>query len=109
MRPQNPTTASHLVSFSRARPLATGISALGSFKLVARMLWASRHGGDQWLIIVSQAEICSSTPRRSKLRLLNRERPPLMPSAPATGQSRGTGMRDHYIKPSDAQFIRLFR
>ncbi len=47
---------SHRVSFNGMRPLALTkrqvVSVLGSSKLVARMLWASRHGGDRWLLIV---------------------------------------------------------
>ena len=49
-------TRRHRVSFNGTRPLALtkrqAVSALGSSKLVARMLWASRHAGDRWLVIV---------------------------------------------------------
>jgi hypothetical protein len=49
-------SSSHRVSFNGTRPLALtkrqAVSALGSSKLVARMLWASRHAGDRWLVIV---------------------------------------------------------
>jgi hypothetical protein len=55
MKPHKPTSP-HLVSFAGARPLALtkrqAVTALGSSKLVARMLWASRYAGDQWLVIV---------------------------------------------------------
>jgi hypothetical protein len=49
MKPHNPTSP-NLVSFAGARPLALtkrqAITALGSSKLVARMLWASRYAAD---------------------------------------------------------------
>ena len=86
MRPQEPTSP-HLVSFGGVRPLALtkrqAISALGSSKLVARMLWASRHAGDQWLMIVRSGRdllIDTSSVEAAYGRLLNGELPPLMPS-----------------------------
>ena len=55
MRPTKQNSP-HLVSFAGVRPLALtkrqAVCALGSSKLVARMLWASRNAGDQWLVIV---------------------------------------------------------
>jgi hypothetical protein len=93
MRPQEPTST-HLVSFGGVRPLALtkrqAISALGSSKLVTRMLWASRHAGDQWLIIVRSGRdllIDTSSVEAAYGRLLNGEQPPLMPSESRLGDS----------------------
>jgi hypothetical protein len=86
MRPQEPTSP-HLVSFGDVRPLALtkrqAVSALGSSKLVARMLWASRHAGDQWLGIVKSGRdllIDTASVEAAYGRLLNGVQPPLMPS-----------------------------
>ena len=77
----------HLVSFAGVRLLALtkpqAVCALGSSKLVARMLWASRHAGDQWLIIVRSGRdllIDTSSVEAAYGRLLNGELPPLTPS-----------------------------
>ena len=86
MRSQEPTPP-RFVSFCGVRPLALtkkqAIFALGSSKLVARMLWASRHAGDQWLIIVRSGRdllIDTASVEAAYGRLLNGELPPLMPS-----------------------------
>jgi hypothetical protein len=75
------------VLFNGTRPLALtkrqAVSALGSPKLVARMLWASRHAGDRWLVIVRSGRdllIDTHSVETAYERLLNGEQPPLMPS-----------------------------
>jgi hypothetical protein len=70
MRPQEPTSP-HLVSFGGVRPLALtkrqAVAALGSCKLVARMLWASRYAGDPRLVIArnristAESERCAAS------------------------------------------------
>jgi len=69
------------------RPLALNkkqvIAALGSSKLVARMLWASRYAADPWLVLVRQGRdllIDTASVESAYERLLNGEQPPLMPS-----------------------------
>ena len=86
MKLPNPTSP-HLVSFAGARPLALtkrqAVTALGSSNLVARMLWASRYAGDQWLVIVRSGRdllIDTASVEAAYERLLNGEQPPLMPS-----------------------------
>jgi hypothetical protein len=86
MKLQKPTSP-HVVSFAGVRPLALtkrqAVCALGSSKLVARMLWASRHAGDQWLIIVRSGRdllIDTASVEAAYGRLLSGEQPPLMPS-----------------------------
>jgi len=86
MRPTKQNSP-HLVSFAGVRPLALtkrqAVSALGSSKLVARMLWASRRAGDQWLVIVRSGRdlfIDTASVEAAYGRLLNGEVPPLMPS-----------------------------
>jgi hypothetical protein len=86
MKPNKPSSP-HLVSFSGVRPLALtkrqAVSALGSSKLVARMLWASRHAGDPWLVIVRSGRdllIDTASVEAAYGRLLDGEQPPLMPS-----------------------------
>jgi hypothetical protein len=80
-------TSPHLVSFAGARPLALtkrqAITALGSSKLVARMLWASRYSGVQWLVIMRLGRdllIDTASVEAAYERLLGGEQPPLMPS-----------------------------
>ena len=77
---------SHRVSFNGMRPLALTkrqvVSVLGSSKLVARMLWASRHAGDRWLLIVRSGRdllIDTESVEVAYERLLRGEQPPLMP------------------------------
>lgn len=77
---------SRRVSFAGIRPLALtkkqAVFALGSSKLVARMLWASRHAGDRWLTIVRQGRdllIDTESVELAYERLLGGEQPPLMP------------------------------
>ena len=77
----------HLVSFAGTRPLALtkrqAVTALGSSKLVARMLWASRYAGDPWLVIVRSGRdllIDTASVEAAYERLLSGEQPPLMPS-----------------------------
>jgi hypothetical protein len=86
MKPNKPSSP-HLVSFAGVRPLALTkrqtVSALGSSKLVARMLWASRHAGDPWLVIVRSGRdllIDTASVECAYGRLLSGEQPPLMPS-----------------------------
>jgi hypothetical protein len=86
MKLQKPTSP-HVVSFAGVRPLALtkrqAVCALGSSKLVARMPWASRHAGDQWLIIVRSGRdllIDTASVEAAYGRLLSGEQPPLMPS-----------------------------
>ena len=75
------------ISFNSMRPLALNkkqaVAALGSSKLVARMLWASRYAEDQWLILVRQGRdllIDTASVESAYKRLLQGEQPPLMPS-----------------------------
>jgi hypothetical protein len=77
----------YAVSFAGDRPLALtkrqAVAALGSSKLVARMLWASRHVGDPWLVIVRSGRdllIDTASVEAAYRRLLSGEQPPLMPS-----------------------------
>jgi hypothetical protein len=86
--------STHLVSFAGVRPLALtkrqAVCALGSSKVVARMLWASRHTGDEWLIIVRSGRdllIDTASVEAAYGRLLNGEQPPLMPSERRLGDS----------------------
>jgi hypothetical protein len=74
------------VSFDGIRPLALTkkqvVSALGSSKLVARMLWASRHTCDQWLVVVRPGRdllIDTVSVETAYERILHGEQPPLMP------------------------------
>jgi hypothetical protein len=83
----NKPPAPHVVSFGGARPLALtkrqAVTALGSSKLVARMLWASRHASDQWLVIVRSGRdllIDTASVEAAYERLLSGGQPPLMPS-----------------------------
>ena len=76
---------SHRVSFNGMRPLALTkrqvVSVLGSSKLVARMLWASRHVGDKWLVVVRSGRdllIDTESVEVAYERLLRGEQPPLM-------------------------------
>jgi hypothetical protein len=80
-------TSPHVVSFAGVRPLALTkrqtVTTLGSSKLVARMLWASRYAGDQWLVIVRSGRdllIDTASVEAAYERLLNGDQPPLMPS-----------------------------
>jgi hypothetical protein len=92
--------SSHRVSFNGTRPLALtkrqAVSALGSSKLVARMLWASRHAGDRWLVIVRSGRdllIDTESVETAYERLLNGEQPPLMPS-----ECRAPGLRKNMAR-----------
>ena len=92
--------SSHRVSFNGTRPLALtkrqAVSALGSSKLVARMLWASRHAGDRWLVIVRSGRdllIDTDSVETAYERLLNGEQPPLMPS-----ECRAPGLRKNMVR-----------
>jgi len=76
----------HRISFNGMRPLALNkkqaIAALGSSKLVARMLWASRYAADPWLVLVRQGRdllIDTASVESAYERLLDGEQPPLMP------------------------------
>lgn len=64
-------TRRHRVSFNGTPPLALtkrqAVSALGSSKLVARMLWASRHAGDRWLVIVRSGRECRAPGLRKNM------------------------------------------
>jgi hypothetical protein len=87
-------TSPHVVSFSGARPLTLtkrqAVTVLGSSKLVARMLWASRYAGDQWLVIVRSGRdllINTASVEAAYQRLLNGEQPPLMPSERRSGEN----------------------
>lgn len=69
------------------RPLALTkkqiIAVLGSAKLVDRMLWATRHAGAGWLIIIREGRdllVATESVETAYLRLLGGELPPLMPS-----------------------------
>jgi hypothetical protein len=86
MRPTKQNSP-HFVSFAGVRPLALtkrqAVCALGSSKLVARMLWASRYAGDPWLVIVRSGRdllIDTASVEAAYGRLLDGEQPPLMPS-----------------------------
>jgi hypothetical protein len=77
---------SRRVSFDGVRPLALtkkqAVSALGSSKLVTRMLWASRHTRDAWLVVVRSGRdllIDTESVEAAYERLLHGEQPPLMP------------------------------
>lgn len=82
---KNPPS-SRRVSFDGIRPLALtkkqAVTALGSSKLVARMLWASRHTRDEWLVVVRPGRdllIDTVSVETAYERLLRGEQPPLMP------------------------------
>ena len=97
---KNGEPSSHRVSFNGTRPLALtkrqAVSALGSSKLVARMLWASRHAGDRWLVIVRSGRdllIDTDSVETAYERLLGGEQPPLMPS-----ECRVPGSRKNMVR-----------
>lgn len=82
---KNPPPSRH-VSFDGIRPLALTkrqtVSALGSSKLVTRMLWASRHTRDKWFVIVRHGRdllIDTESVEAAYERLLRGEQPPFMP------------------------------
>src|SRR3546814_12983416 len=61
----------------------TPLCRSGSSKLVARMLWASRHAGDPWLVIVRSGRdllIDTASVEAAYGRILDGDQPPLMPS-----------------------------
>ena len=91
----NHPLTSRRVSFDGTRPLALtkkqAVSALGSSKLVARMLWASRHTHDQWLVVVRPGRdllIDTVSVETAYERLLRGEQPPLMPCERRTRQTQ---------------------
>ncbi len=94
---QNHPSPSHRVVFNGMRPLALSkrqtVAALGSSKLVTRMLWASRHADDSWLLIVRQGRdllIDTESVEVAYDRLLRGEHPPLMPCERRTdSENRG--------------------
>lgn len=76
----------HHVSFNGVRPLALTkrqvATALGSTKLVTRMLWASRHTADLWLLVVRAGRdllIDTQSVETAYQRMLRGELPPRMP------------------------------
>ncbi len=75
------------VSIGGMRPLALTkkqiISILGSAKLVDRMLWATRHAGARWFLIIREGRdllIATESVETAYARLVTGELPPLMPS-----------------------------
>ncbi len=69
------------------RPLALTkkqiISVLGSVKLVDRMLWATRHAGGKWFLIIREGRdllVATESVETAYQRLAGGELPPLMPS-----------------------------
>ena len=94
----NQQPSSHRVSFNGTRPLALtkrqAVSALGSSKLVARLLSASRNAGDGWLVIVRSGRdllLDTDSVETAYQQLLGGEQPPLMPT--------NAGVRDLSEKP----------
>jgi len=75
------------VSIAGMRPLALTkkqiIAVLGSSKLVDRMLWATRHAGGSWFLILREGRdllVATESVETAYERLVNGELPPLMPS-----------------------------
>lgn len=69
------------------RPLALTkkqiIAVLGSAKLVDRMLWATRHAGGHWFMIIREGRdllVATESVEEAYVRLVTGELPPLMPS-----------------------------
>ncbi len=69
------------------RPLALTkkqtIAVLGSAKLVDRMLWATRHAGGRWFMIIREGRdllVATESVESAYARLVSGEVPPLMPS-----------------------------
>lgn len=60
------------------------------------MLWASRHAGDRWLVIVRSGRdllIDTESVETAYERLLNGEQPPLMPS-----EGHAPGLRKNMVR-----------
>ena len=79
--------SSQRVLIDGMRPLALTkkqiITVLGSAKLVDRMLWATRHAGDRWFVIIREGRdllVATESVETAYSRLVNGELPPLMPS-----------------------------
>jgi hypothetical protein len=75
------------VSIDGMRPLALTkkqtIAVLGSAKLVDRMLWATRHAGGRWFMIIREGRdllVATESVESAYARLVSGEVPPLMPS-----------------------------
>jgi hypothetical protein len=86
-RKMKPEPSVQRVSIDGMRPLALTkkqtIAVLGSAKLVDPMLWATRHAGGMWFMIIREGRdllVATESVESAYARLVSGEVPPLMPS-----------------------------
>jgi hypothetical protein len=98
-RPKTVPPETAIISINGIRPLAVtkrqAIVAVGSPKVVQRMLWCARHQpADPWLRLArpgragTECLIDTESLEAAYRRLLGGDHPPLMPSERATRQGR---------------------